>query len=1149
MKNSRLIIMLISFLTVSVITGCKDIVLENRGIGIYPGNPEQDFSPVLSRNEGRSENMALRRAAYASSSFDYNLTAQLATDGFKCDIMPATMVLSTPQGVVPLVDREFMFDFKPNSSNSFNGRETFIRIDWDGYSPLFEKIQIKGRTYLRNGHWQLTLQSSSDGEDWQTLDRADGHGQNIDITLDNPEKNETNHIRIMMKADSETSWNISDCDFYYGSEPVPVIPSYEFRSAWMSATGGHEWFYVDLGAISYVEALTLDWLNPVRKGSIMYSDDASSWMKVTDLNESSHYSFDNPVSARYIKLELDESVDGKPYVLSEIQVSGQGGIRVSPHPALDSKDGKLLLSGGNWKLQREPQTAGSPEAISSNGYDDSEWLTATVPGTVLSSYVNAGAVPEPNYSDNQLQISESFFYSDFWYRNQFYVPEDLRKNKLFLDFDGINWKARVWVNGKEAGDINGAFTRARFDVTNLIIPGQDNTLAVLIIKNEHPGSIKEQTAVTAQGNGGILGADNPTFHASVGWDWIPTIRGRNIGIWNDVCLTATGAVTVSNPQVLTKLELPDTTSAVIDMEVELHNWLNKPVEGLLEGNYGSIMFNQKVSLAAGEIKRVQIDPITIKKPHLWWPKGYGEPYLYNVEMSFSIDGKESDRTSFKSGIRQMSYNEDGGVLKLYVNGRRFVGRGGNWGFSESNLNYRDREYDAAVRYHADMNFTMIRNWVGQTGDDEFFEACDRWGIMIWQDFWLANPVDGPNPYYSDMFMENARDFVLRIRNHPSIALYVGRNEGNPPEELDNSLRALTREIGNGIHYISNSASGVVSGGGPYNALQPRAYFSLFGQDRFHSERGMPDVMNYESLTRTIPEDRLWPQNSLWGLHDYTMESAQRGTTFNSLVEQASGKVSDVREFTKWAQLINYNGYRAIFESRSNGRHGMLLWMSHPAWPSMVWQTYDWYFEPNGGYFGSKKGCEPLHIQWNQGKDFIEVVNVSAGHHKGLKADAKIYNTDGNIVWEKNIVLDSDEDSSVKCFDMEYPDNLTDTHFISLTLTENGKTLSENFYVRGCKEGDYKGILSMPKADITKKTTVSSSGNERIVKLKLKNRSSVPAILVRINLTGADGEQILPVIYSDNYFSMVPFQEKTVTIRYNVADARQQDPEITVSALN
>ena len=1147
MENRKLTIAAV--LAVTLLAGCKENIPENRGIGIYPGNPEQDFSPVISAFEGRSENLAFRRAAYASSSFDYNLTAHLVTDGIKCDVMPATMELSTPQGAVAAVDREFMFDFKPNSGSTFNGRETFVRVDWNGYRPKFDKVQVKGRVNRRNGRWQLLLQSSTDGEVWHTAGRADGNGQIIDASFESPANDMSSHIRIVMKADAETSWNISDWDFLNGTEPVPVIPSYEFHSAWMSSTGGHEWIYVDLGAESDVDAITLDWINPARTGSIMYSDDAVSWKKAANLSESSQYSFDRPVSTRYIKLELDESIDGKSYVLSEMKVSGTGGVAVHPHPAPPVKDGRLTLSGGNWKLQRENETAGSPQAISVNGYDDSGWLTATVPGTVLSSFVNAGAVPEPNYSDNQLQISESFFYSDFWYRNQFFVPENMVNDRLFLDFDGINWKAHVWVNGKETGKIDGAFTRARFDVTDLVIPGQENTVAVLIMKNEHLGSIKEQTAITAQGNGGILGADNPTFHASIGWDWIPTIRGRNIGIWNDVSLTATGAVTLSDPQVLTRLELPDTTHAQIDLGVDLQNWLDRPVEGLLKGSYGNIRFNQTVSLAAGERKHVRIAPIDMKNPHLWWPKGYGEPYLYNVEMTFSIDGKESDRTSFKSGIRQMSYNTDGGVLKLYVNGRRFVGRGGNWGFSESNLNYREREYDAAVRYHADMNFTMIRNWVGQTGDDEFFEACDRWGVMVWQDFWLANPVDGPDPYNNDMFMDNARDFVLRIRNHPSIALYVGRNEGNPPADIDNGLHNLTREIGNGIHYISNSASGVVSGGGPYNALQPRAYFSLYGQDRFHSERGMPDVMNYESLTRAIPENKLWPQNSLWGLHDFTMESAQRGSTFNSLVEQAAGKVTDVRDFTRWAQLINYNGYRAIFESRSNGRHGMLLWMSHPAWPSMVWQTYDWYLEPNGGYFGSKKGCEPLHIQWNQGKDYIEVVNISSGHHRELKAEARLLNTDGTVIWEKAKVIESDEDSSVKCFDMEYPDNLTDTHFISLTLTENGKTVSENFYVRGCKEGDYKGILSMPKAEISQKMSVSTSGSERIVKLKLKNMSSVPAVLVRVNLTGADGGQILPVIYSDNYFSMLPFQEKTVTIRYNVADARRQNPQVTVSALN
>ena len=1133
----------------TILSGCNNNVTLNRGIGLYPGNPEEYSGPVIAVCDSKSQNLALRRVAYASSSIDYNLTAHLATDGIRCDVMPATMVLSTPQGVIPLVDSEFMFDFKPNSGNSFNGKETYAQIKWNGYRPLFDKVQVKGRVYQREGRWQLSLQSSTDGKNWRTLDRAEGHGQNIDVTMVTPADDSGSQIRLLMNAETETGWNISDWDFFYGSDPVPVIPSYEFRSAWMSATGGEEWIYVDLGAQSSIDDIILEWLNPARKGSIMCSDDSRTWKEVTQLDNESRYSFSTPVRARFIKLQLHESVDGNPYVLSEIRVSGKGGVTVTPRKAPESDGKSMLLSGGNWRLQRESETKGTPELISANGYDDSGWLVATVPGTVLSSYVNAGAVSDPNYSDNQLQISESFFFSDFWYRNQFFVPDNLRNDRLFLDFDGINWKARVWVNGWEAGTIEGAFTRARFDVTDHIIPGQDNTIAVLIVKNGHQGSIKEQTAITAQGNGGILGADNPTFHASIGWDWIPTIRGRDIGIWNDVRLTSTGAVTISNPQVLTMLNLPDTTKAEIGIGMELKNWLDKPVEGILKGSYGSKEFSRKVSLAAGESKFIQIDPITMEKPRLWWPKGYGEPYLYNVAISFSINGKESDRTSFKSGIRQMSYNEDGGVLSIYVNGRRFVGRGGNWGFSESNLNYRNREYDAAVRYHADMNFTMIRNWVGQTGDDEFFEACDRWGVMVWQDFWLANPSDGPDPYYDDMFMQNARDFVLRIRNHPSVALYVGRNEGNPPKQLDDALRDMTGDIGNDIRYISNSAFGVVSGGGPYSAMQPKSYYSLYGQDKFHSERGMPNVMNYESLIRAIPEDKVWPQNSLWGLHDYTMESAQRGSTFNSLMELALGKASDAREFTRWAQLINYNGYRAIFESRSLGRHGMLLWMSHPAWPSMVWQTYDWYLEPTGGYFGSKKGCEPLHIQWNQGGDFIEVVNVSSGYHKKLKATARLYNTDGKVVWEKEAVISSEEDTSVKCFNMQYPDNLTDTHFISLILSENGKTVSENFYVRGREEGDYKGILSMPKAEISKKTSVSTSGNECIVKVKLKNKSSVPAVLVRVNLTGKDGEQILPVIYSDNYFSMLPSGEKTVTIKYNLADARRQEPHITVSALN
>ena len=214
--------------------------------------------------------------------------------------------------------------------------------------------------------------------------------------------------------------------------------------------------------------------------------------------------------------------------------------------------GKIILSGGNWELQRASEVTASGEEISTLGYKPENWIVATVPGTVLSSYKNIGAIADPNYADNQLQVSESFFWSNFWYRDEFEVPEGFKQDRLFLNFDGINWKADVYLNGKKLGRIDGAFMRGKFDVTDLVVPGK-NVVAVEIIRNNHIGAIKEKNKQSTDFNGGILGADNPTFHATIGWDWIPTVRGRNIGIWNDVFLTSTGKVTVADPLVTSVL--------------------------------------------------------------------------------------------------------------------------------------------------------------------------------------------------------------------------------------------------------------------------------------------------------------------------------------------------------------------------------------------------------------------------------------------------------------------------------------------------------------------------------------------------------------------------------------------------------------------
>ena len=887
------------------------------------------------------------------------------------------------------------------------------------------------------------------------------------------------------------------------------------------------------------------------------SNDAKEWRSIAAL-PGGEAAIDDIACAgegRYVRVLMRQPANGTHYTLSEVEVMGRGGA-VAQAPARPAAEAtRIMLSGGDWRLERASEVTANGESLSQQGFDASSWLVATVPATVLSSYINTGAVADPNFDNQIFNISESYFNSDFWYRTEFELPEGFAKERLFLNFDGINWKADIYLNGTKAGRIDGAFIRGAFDITKLARVGK-NALAVRIIKNENIGFTKEKCATDTDKNGGTLGADNPTFHASVGWDWISTVRGRNIGIYNDVYVTTTGAVTLHDPLVKTQLSLPDTT-ATLTPEVILRNHNAHIVKGTLRGSVGDIRFEQAVELKGGEERTLRFDPAIFSQLHeqklaLWWPKGYGKPHLYDATFSFDIDGTPSDHLDFKVGVRQMEYSYDGEALVMHINGRRFIGRGGNWGFGEHNLNYRGREFDIAVAYHADMNFTIIRNWVGQIGDEELFEACDRHGVMIWQDFWLANPANGPDPADEAMFLKNAEDFVRRIRRHACIAIYCGRNEGYPPVTLDKALCAIVAKEHSDIHYISHSSTDGVSGHGPYRALPPKEYFELNkGRTTFHSERGMPCVMNYESLQRMLAEASLWPQNDVWGQHDFTTKGAQRVTTFNELVEKGFGAPQSAKEFCELAQWINYNGYRAIFESRSSHRKGMLLWMSHPAWPSMVWQTYDYYFEPTGAYFGCMKANEPLHIQWNAATDEVEVVNYSAGTHDALTAKAQVVNMDGSIAWERSCEVSSLEDTTVGCFKLEFPATVTSAHFVKLTLSKGATTLSDNFYIRGIEQDNYQAISIIPKVALQSSvTTERTEGDIWLGHIVVRNTTNTPALMIRLNLQGAeDGEQILPVFYSDNYFSLLPGEERTVTLRWSDRDTRGTTPKVAVTGYN
>lgn len=1194
MKSKQLLYISLGITMVSVLlVSCNvggDSNYYTRGVGKYPGEPGEYFAPRLIEDHTTYRNVAKLRTAYHSSSYDYNLTAQLITDGLITSKEPEYINVSTQAGDLEKNEKEWFFDRKVDSQYRLRDLTTlFLQLDMFNWSTPLDSIRLRGsvtHSLTAQKGYEIVCYGSNDRIQWDIIGQEKGNGYlGIERPLrpmpaqanapSRPQPTQMTRMinqvfkvdntfnyqsyKIEMKMPSAMSWAFSDWDFYNKGELLTMTPSKFFTSAWMSAGTGSEWVYVDLGAPATFDKVNLYWVNKAIEGKIQVSDNAETWNDVANLPGGAEkldaIVFNQPAKGRYVRVLMVKPENGNRYILSEMEVMGKGGLVVQPIPQPKIKNNLLSLSGGQWKLQRVTNVNAIGENISIEGFDTNDWIWATVPGTVLTSYWNAGALPDPNYADNQLQISESFFYSNFWYRNEFTIPSDFSGRQVFLNFDGINWKSNIFMNGHKIGKIDGAFMRGKFDVTELVIPGKTNVIAVEIIKNANFGAVKEQTAMSTDQNGGVLGADNPTFHSTVGWDWIPTIRGRNMGIWNDVFLTHTGAVTIENPFVHTVLPLPDTTIANVFVEVTLKNHLSEPVSGKLSGKYGNATFVQEVSLSAFEAKLINLDASThpslkLQNPKLWWPKGYGAPNLYDVELKFTANGKISDKTGFKSGVRQMTFNEDNSILNLFINGRRFIGFGGNWGFGESNLNYRGREYDVAVAYHADMNFTIIRNWVGQIGDEEFYEACDRHGIVVWQDFWLANPVDGPNPDDPDLFITNADDYVKRIRNHPSIGIYVGRNEGYPPPVIDNALREMLPKLHPGIHYISSSADEVVSGHGPYRALPPKNYFSLTGNTKFHSERGMPNVMPYESLVQTFNKDALWPQNKQWGLHDFTLGSAQSAASFNKLIEDGLGQPQNAKQFAEWAQWVNYNGYRAMFEGRSDYRQGLLLWMSHPAWPSMVWQTYDYYFEPTAAYFGCKKASEPLHIQWNQYDDQIEVVNYRAGNRISLIAKAQLINMDGTVQWEKEKSLNINEDFTLKCFNLEFPETLSSAHFVKLTLTENGKIVSDNFYWRGLEDGNYKALNQLPKVVLNNKTILKKSGDDWMLTTTLKNETNTPALMIRLKVIGSNSEErILPVFYSDNYFSLMPKEEKNITMRFSNKDTRGDKPKVDVSGFN
>lgn len=675
-----------------------------------------------------------------------------------------------------------------------------------------------------------------------------------------------------------------------------------------------------------------------------------------------------------------------------------------------------------WKVTPQDDVANSA-VIMSPGYDVSSWVDATVPGTVFASYVAAGLEEDPNFGDNIARVDRAKYDRSFWYRTEFTVPEDFDKELVWLNFNGVNRKADIYLNGKLLGTLDGFMHRGRFNVTGVVNRNGVNVLAVLVHIPQTP----------------LANYGSPTYLCSGGWDWMPYVPGLNSGITDKVYLSNTGNVTLIDPWIRTSL--PSRARAELSVSLDVRNNSHEKVHAVVTGiiTPGNVTFSQKVDLDANAMRTLRFDKryfpqLCINNPRLWWPNGYGEPNLYSCRFEVKVGEAVSQSQEVTFGIRQYSYDKNGNTFHIYINGVPVFVKGANWGMPEYMLRCRGDEYDLKVDLHRRMNFNMIRNWLGVTTDEEFYEACDKYGIMVWDDFWINS---NPNlPYNIHVFNFNVVEKIKRVRNHPCIAVWCGDNESNPQPPLEGWMAENIRTFDGGDRYFqANSHADGLTGSGMWKAFDPRYYFleypdGLEGNPArgwgFRTEIGTAVMPNYDSFIKFMPRENWWPRDEMWNFHYFGPSAGNADhVQYDALLTKGFGVPDGIEAYCRKAQLLNIQTNKAMYEGwldhMWNDASGIMIWMGQSSYPSMVWQTYDYYYDLTGAYWGAKNACEPLHIFWNPVTDAVKVANTTARDFSGLQAEVKVYNLDGKEVsaYTRRVNLDSPSNTAVECMTIPF----------------------------------------------------------------------------------------------------------------------------------
>lgn len=832
----------------------------------------------------------------------------------------------------------------------------------------------------------------------------------------------------------------------------------------------------------------------------------------------------------------------------------------------------------NWVIQSSGLVSADGNIISTENYIPADWYRAKVPSTVLGTLVADGEYPNIFVGKNLQKVPKERFLKPWWYRTSFDIPDNGLKT-IKLEFDGINYRADIWLNGKlmaNKDSIYGSFRRFTLNISDYVKIGQKNILVVEVFPPV-PG--------------------DPT----IGFvDWNPEPPDHNMGIWRTVTLKLSGPVSISSPFVKTKVNIETLKSAQLTISAKVQNNTKHKVSGILSGAIGKLKFSQDVSLEPSENKIVTFKPnkypsLKIKNPRLWWTHDFGKPELYNLSLTFSTGNKISDEKDIHFGIHQVSdYVNKYGYRGYKLNGKKILIRGGGW-VDHLFLNNSSKNLVAQIKYAVHMNLNAIRMEGFWGSSQEIYNLCDKNGILIlagWSCQWewaplIGKPVDKyggiKSPADMDLVSKSWADQIKWLRNHPSILVWLYGSDKYPRPELEKRfLNILAKYDPTRPHLASAKGwDSKISGPtrvkmlGPYDYEPPSYWYidtSYGGAYGFNTETGPgPQVPPVESIKKMIPADSLWPINDIWYYHcaRHAFGKLDRYTT---AMDKRLGKANSLKEYCTKAQFLNYEGMRAMYEAFDANKYkatGVIQWMYNAAWPKLWWQLYDYYLMPNGAFYGAREAGQPIHIQYNYGSNSVDVVNNTLHPFDNIKAEINIYNFNLSNKYKKDKIISVNSNQTNELQQLPNILDLSKTYFLDLKLfNKAGAVLSSNFYVLSTKpdvlEPDsstwyvtpQKEYADMSELDDLKEVKLNSSykitedHDEETITVSLENPTHSLAFMVFLSITkGKSSDSVLPIFWDDNYFSLLPGEKRVIKGHYSVDDLDGKKPSLRISGWN